>query len=331
MRASCHGAARSAGPRSSARRPLPLLDPAPAGRFQVAERHAARALRAGGLEGRRDDRAPGGCRRSSWPAKSRSTLPGPMTRRAIFGVLREEFPSCFVFCVGRGSAALVAASPELLVRREGQRVETLALAGSTRRSADPAVDDSPGRAAAARPELPRGARDRRPPDRADAAPALGMGRRGARARARADRQHPASRDADPRPARSACRGARAGRPDAPHAGRRRRAAERRGAADPGPRGPRPRLVRGPGRLDRHDRRRRVLRRPALRPAARQHRPLLRRQRHRRATPTPPASWPRRRSSSRPCCPCWRAERARTPRPRPCGAARRSRPAGCAPR
>jgi salicylate biosynthesis isochorismate synthase/menaquinone-specific isochorismate synthase len=63
---------------------------------------------------------------------------------AVFGVLREEFPSCFVFCVGRGEATLVAASPELLVRREGQRVSTLALAGSTRRSADPAVDDHLG-------------------------------------------------------------------------------------------------------------------------------------------------------------------------------------------
>jgi salicylate biosynthesis isochorismate synthase/menaquinone-specific isochorismate synthase len=49
-----------------------------------------------------------------------------------------------VFCVGRGDATLVAASPELLVRREGQRVSTLALAGSTRRSADPAVDDHLG-------------------------------------------------------------------------------------------------------------------------------------------------------------------------------------------
>lgn len=35
---------------------------------------------------------------------------------------------------------MVAASPELLVRREGQRVGTMALAGSSRRSADPAVD-----------------------------------------------------------------------------------------------------------------------------------------------------------------------------------------------
>jgi salicylate biosynthesis isochorismate synthase/menaquinone-specific isochorismate synthase len=63
---------------------------------------------------------------------------------AVFGVLREQFPSCFALCVGRGASALVAASPELLVRREGQRVGTLALAGSTRRSADPAVDDHLG-------------------------------------------------------------------------------------------------------------------------------------------------------------------------------------------
>jgi salicylate biosynthesis isochorismate synthase/menaquinone-specific isochorismate synthase len=36
------------------------------------------------------------------------------------------------------------ASPELLVRRDGARASTVALAGSTRRSADPAVDDHLG-------------------------------------------------------------------------------------------------------------------------------------------------------------------------------------------
>jgi salicylate biosynthesis isochorismate synthase/menaquinone-specific isochorismate synthase len=56
-------------------------------------------------------------------------------------VLRSAFGSCFVFCAGRGESAFVAASPELLVRREGLRASTVALAGSTRRSADPAVDD----------------------------------------------------------------------------------------------------------------------------------------------------------------------------------------------
>jgi salicylate biosynthesis isochorismate synthase/menaquinone-specific isochorismate synthase len=63
---------------------------------------------------------------------------------AIFAVLREGFPGCFVYGVGRGEAAFVGASPELLVRREGLRAATLALAGSARRSADPAVDDHLG-------------------------------------------------------------------------------------------------------------------------------------------------------------------------------------------
>ena len=63
---------------------------------------------------------------------------------AVVGLLREEFPSCYVFAVGRGVATFLAASPELLVRREGQRASTVALAGSARRSADPAVDDHLG-------------------------------------------------------------------------------------------------------------------------------------------------------------------------------------------
>ncbi|MDQ2761219.1 MAG: isochorismate synthase [Actinomycetota bacterium] len=63
---------------------------------------------------------------------------------AILGLLREAFPSCYVFAVGRGEATFIAASPELLVRREGQRASTVALAGSARRSADPAVDDHLG-------------------------------------------------------------------------------------------------------------------------------------------------------------------------------------------
>jgi salicylate biosynthesis isochorismate synthase/menaquinone-specific isochorismate synthase len=58
----------------------------------------------------------------------------------VLGVLREAFGSCYVFAVGRGDATFIAASPELLVRREGQRASTVALAGSIRRSADPAVD-----------------------------------------------------------------------------------------------------------------------------------------------------------------------------------------------
>jgi salicylate biosynthesis isochorismate synthase/menaquinone-specific isochorismate synthase len=63
---------------------------------------------------------------------------------AIHALLREAFPGCSVFAVSRGSASFIAASPELLLRRDGMRASTLALAGSTRRSADPAVDDHLG-------------------------------------------------------------------------------------------------------------------------------------------------------------------------------------------
>ncbi len=122
---------------------LGLLDPAPTGRFQVAsamppehyEQAVARAVEliaAGELE------------KVVLAREVQVHAPRAYDPAAIFGVLRREFPSCFVFCVGRGDASLIAASPELLVRREGQRVSTLALAGSTRRSADPAVDDHLG-------------------------------------------------------------------------------------------------------------------------------------------------------------------------------------------
>ena len=63
---------------------------------------------------------------------------------AVFGVLREAFGGCFVYAVGRGDATFIGATPELLMRREGLRVSTVALAGSIGRSADPAVDDHLG-------------------------------------------------------------------------------------------------------------------------------------------------------------------------------------------
>jgi salicylate biosynthesis isochorismate synthase/menaquinone-specific isochorismate synthase len=71
-----------------------------------------------------------------------------------YGALRESFPSCFCFCCGSPEAAFVAASPELLVRRSGAGATTVALAGSTRRSADPSVDDHLGE------QLLRSAKDR---------------------------------------------------------------------------------------------------------------------------------------------------------------------------
>ena len=59
---------------------------------------------------------------------------------ALFAGLRAAFPSCYCYLVGTGELAFAGASPELLVRREGARVQTVALAGTARRSADPAVD-----------------------------------------------------------------------------------------------------------------------------------------------------------------------------------------------
>ncbi len=125
--------------RELSHRPLPLLDPAPTGRFllssgmppehyEAAVARAAETIRAGRIQ------------KIVVAREVQVHAPCEYDPAAVFGVLRDAFPSCFVFCVGRGDATLVAASPELLVRREGQRISTIALAGSTRRSADPAVD-----------------------------------------------------------------------------------------------------------------------------------------------------------------------------------------------
>jgi isochorismate synthase len=123
--------------------PLPLLDPAPAGRFRIAsvappehyEAAVARAVervRAGDFE------------KIVLAREVAVHAPAAHDAAAVFGVLRAAFESCYVFCAGRGDAAFIAASPELLVRREGLRASTVALAGSIRRSADPAVDDHLG-------------------------------------------------------------------------------------------------------------------------------------------------------------------------------------------
>jgi salicylate biosynthesis isochorismate synthase len=70
--------------------------------------------------------------------------PRPIDPAPVLDGLRAAFPACFCWCVGTPELAFVGASPELLVRREGARAQTVALAGTTRRSADPAVDDHLG-------------------------------------------------------------------------------------------------------------------------------------------------------------------------------------------
>jgi salicylate biosynthesis isochorismate synthase/menaquinone-specific isochorismate synthase len=135
-------------------KPLPLLDPAPTGNFIVhspmppshyeeAVARAVERIRCGELE------------KIVLAREVQVTAPTAHEPGAVFGILRTGFPSCFVYAVGRGPATFVGASPELLVRRDGQRASTVALAGSTRRSADPAVDDHLGEA------LVRSDKDRR--------------------------------------------------------------------------------------------------------------------------------------------------------------------------
>jgi isochorismate synthase len=70
--------------------------------------------------------------------------PAAIDPAAKLGALRDLFPSCFCFCFGTPQAAFIGASPELLVRRSGAVAATVALAGTTSRSADPAVDDHLG-------------------------------------------------------------------------------------------------------------------------------------------------------------------------------------------
>ncbi len=130
---------------------MPLLDPDPVARplvsgaappahFEGAVARAVERIRAGRLEKvvlAREVRV-----------HTRSAIdPGP-----IVDALRTGFPECYCFCVGTPEAAFVGASPELLVRREGSRVGTMALAGTTRRSADPAVDDHLGEQLRASPK-----------------------------------------------------------------------------------------------------------------------------------------------------------------------------------
>ena len=72
----------------------------------------------------------------------------PLDPRVIATRLRDADPDCYVFAAALpGSAhALVGASPELLVRRRGDRVASDPLAGTAPRSADPARDRDLGAA-----------------------------------------------------------------------------------------------------------------------------------------------------------------------------------------
>jgi salicylate biosynthesis isochorismate synthase/menaquinone-specific isochorismate synthase len=123
--------------------PLPMLDPHPTGRPEIRS-----VLPPGDFEAAVD----AATERIRDNEMSKVVLARELTVEAasahdpaaVFGALRAQFPSCFCFCAGTPEAAFLGASPELLIRRTGAGASTVALAGSTRRSSDPAVDDHLG-------------------------------------------------------------------------------------------------------------------------------------------------------------------------------------------
>jgi len=145
-------AARAASLRTDA--PLPLLDPHPTAHAEIRSARPPGEFEAA-VEGATSRIAAG---EMSKVVLAREVIVGAAAAHdpaALFGAMREQFPACFCFCCGTPEAAFLGASPELLVRRAGAGVSTVALAGSTRRSSDPAVDDHLGE------QLLRSDKDRR--------------------------------------------------------------------------------------------------------------------------------------------------------------------------
>jgi menaquinone-specific isochorismate synthase len=65
-----------------------------------------------------------------------ATANRPIDARALLGRLASRYPGCYTFAC----AGLVGATPELLISRDGWRVSSLVLAGTTPRGATPAED-----------------------------------------------------------------------------------------------------------------------------------------------------------------------------------------------
>jgi menaquinone-specific isochorismate synthase len=132
---------------------IPLVDPEPDDGFEIVSVLPPESYVAAVGEAR-DRIRRGELEKVVLAREVRVEAQSPFRLATVFGGLRSAFPSCFCFCVGTPDGGFVGASPELLVRREGAGVASVALAGSTRRSADPAVDDHLGQ------RLLRSAKDR---------------------------------------------------------------------------------------------------------------------------------------------------------------------------
>ncbi len=81
--------------------------------------------------------------------------PGRFDVIGFLGALVRTYPDCTILATGRGEDLLVAATPELLVRRTGVRVEACAVAGSAPRGRSPEEDAALARALAENPKEQR--------------------------------------------------------------------------------------------------------------------------------------------------------------------------------
>jgi menaquinone-specific isochorismate synthase len=132
---------------------MPLLDPdpvtsarvagaAPPEHYESAVARAVEHIRAGEIE------------KVVLAREVRVHAPGQIDPAPLYDALRAAFPACYSYLVGTPEVSFIGASPELLVRRDGARAQSVALAGTTRRSADPSVDDLLGE------QLLQGAKER---------------------------------------------------------------------------------------------------------------------------------------------------------------------------
>ncbi|HEY7456221.1 MAG TPA: isochorismate synthase [Solirubrobacterales bacterium] len=123
--------------------PLPLLDPHPTERPEIRSVLPPSDFEAM-VEAATEQIGAGGMSKVVLAREVTVEAAAAHSAAGLFAALREQFPACFCFCRGTPEAAFIGASPELLIRRAGAGASTVALAGSTRRSSDPAVDDHLG-------------------------------------------------------------------------------------------------------------------------------------------------------------------------------------------
>ena len=122
---------------------MPLFDPSPVEAARVASAAPPEHFESA-IERAVERIASGELRKVVLAREVRVHAPGEIDPAVVFDGLRQGFPSCYCYLVGTPELAFLGASPELLARRDGQRVQTVALAGTRRRSADPAVDSHLG-------------------------------------------------------------------------------------------------------------------------------------------------------------------------------------------